>query len=140
MAHEDISRRDQAVQPPSNRSFGLVFASVFGLIGAWPLVFGHAPRWWALIVGAAFLVAALLVPGALTVPNRLWMRVGALLHRVVSPLALGIVFFAVVTPTGLLMRLLGKDPMRLRRDPTLESYWIKRSPPGPRPDGMPDQF
>jgi hypothetical protein len=140
MGHENISRRGEAVAGPSNRNFGFVFATVFALIAAWPLLWGRAPRWWALIIACVFLLLAVLWPAALTVPNRLWLRVGVLLHRFVSPIALGIVFFLVVTPTGLIMRLVGKDPMRLRYDRAADTYWIKREPPAPRPDGMPDQF
>jgi hypothetical protein len=76
----------------------------------------------------------------LTIPNRLWLGFGMLLHRVTSPVALGIIFYVVVMPTGLLMRAFGKDILRLRHDPAAESYWIKREPPGPKPDSMPHQF
>jgi hypothetical protein len=68
------------------------------------------------------------------------MRLGMLLHRIVSPIALGIMFFLVITPMGLLMRALGKDPLRLRLRPDEGSYWIDRRPPGPAPETMKDQF
>jgi hypothetical protein len=117
-----------------------VFAALFALICVWPLFWGHPLRGWALIVASVFLLLAIAWPRALTMPNRWWLRLGSLLHRVVSPIALAIVFFLVVTPTGVIMRLLGKDPMRLRYEHESETYWIKREPPAPRPNGMPDQF
>ena len=72
--------------------------------------------------------------------NRLWMRLGLLLGRVVSPVAIGVVYYVSVVPTGLLMRALGKDPLRLKFDREAVSYWIKRDPPGPDPRDMSDQF
>ena len=72
--------------------------------------------------------------------TRLWHRFGLLLNRLVSPLALALVFYLTVTPTGLIMRALGKDPLRLKRDRDAASYWIMRDPPGPAPDSMPRQF
>ena len=67
-------------------------------------------------------------------------HIGLVLHKIVSPIALGILFFLVVTPTGLLMRLLGKDPLRLRFDRSADSYWIARTPPGPDADSLKNQF
>ena len=72
--------------------------------------------------------------------NRLWMKFGGLLHRFVSPIVLGLLFFVVITPMGLAMRMLGKDPLKLRADTQSKSYWIDRTPPGPRPDSFIDQF
>ena len=139
MAHENLSRA-QDVKGSSNRAFGLVFVAVFLIIALWPLLGRSEPRWWALIVGAVLLVVTLAIPALLTIPNLLWMRFGILLHRVVSPVVLGFMFYVVVTPMGLLMRAFGKDPMRLHDETSAESYWIKRDPPGPQPDSMPHQF
>jgi hypothetical protein len=139
MSHEDLSRK-QEVEGSSDRSFGLVFAAVFVLIGGWPLWHGAAPRWWALGVAAAFAAVAALRPGLLARPNRLWSRLGVLLGMLVSPIALGALFYLAFVPIGLLMRLAGKDPLRLRRDAGSASYWIPRRPPGPPPDSMTNQF
>jgi hypothetical protein len=139
MSHEDLSRK-QEVEGSSDRSFGLVFAAVFVLIGAWPLWQGAAPRWWALGVAAACAAVAVLRPGLLARPNRLWSRLGVLLGMLVSPIALGALFYLAFVPIGLLMRLAGKDPLRLRRDAGSASYWIPRRPPGPPPDSMTNQF
>lgn len=124
----------------SERSFGLVFTAVFIIIGLWPLKVGGDMRLWALGVASAFLIIALVAPRALRPLNLLWFKFGQLLHHVVTPVVMGLLFFLVVTPVGLLMRATGKDPMRLRRDPTAASYWIERSPPGPPPDSMKNQF
>jgi len=139
MGHESYTREEH-VEGSSNRSFGVVFAVVFAIIGLLPLLFGRAPRLWALAVAALFLAVALLVPGLLAPLNRLWLRLGLLLHRVVSPVAMGIVFFGVITPMALVMRLLGKDPLRLRFDRNAPTYWIERHPPGPAPESLKDQF
>ena len=137
--HEDFSR-GQVVKESSNRAFGWVFVIVFLLIGLSPLLHGGALRWWSLIVSGLVAVVTMAAPRLLTVPNRLWQRFGLLLHRVVSPIVLAIMFYFIITPLGLLMRLFAQDNLRLRRDAAAESYWIKREPPGPRPDSMPHQF
>jgi len=100
----------------------------------------HPLRWWSLIVSALVALVTVAAPSLLTVPNRLWLRFGLLLHRIVSPVVLGIMFYLVVMPMGLLMRALGKDFLRLRRNDSAESYWIKRDPPGPEPASMSNQF
>ena len=139
MSHEDLTR-EQSVEASSDRAFGLVFAAVFLLIAGWPLWYGQAVRGWSVGAAAAFALAALLKPSLLARPNRLWMRLGLVLAKIVSPLALGLLFYAVLAPFGLLVRLTGKDPLRLRRDPAASSYWIARKPPGPPPDSMTNQF
>jgi hypothetical protein len=85
-------------------------------------------------------MVAWLSPAALAPLNRVWTRFGLLLHRIVSPVVLGVMFFVVVTPMGLIMRALGKDPLRLRFDRDARSYWIDRRPPGPAPDTLNNQF
>lgn len=137
--HESFDRRDE-VKGSSDRAFGIVFTVVFALVGAWPLLHGNGLRLWSLAVAAAFLLAALVRPGLLAPLNRLWMKFGLLLHRITNPLIMGLVFFVAVVPTGLVMRLRGKDPLRLRFDREARSYWIDRKPPGPDPDTMRNQF
>jgi hypothetical protein len=139
MGHEDYLRHED-VKGSSDRSFGVVFAIVFTLVGVFPLLFGGAVQPWALGVGAAFLVVALAVPRLLAPLNRLWLRFGLLLHRIVSPVVLGIMFFVVITPMGVVMRAFGWDPLRLKLDRDAASYWIDRSPPGPSPESLADQF
>ena len=137
--HEDFSRTHQ-VKTSSNRAFGWVFTIVFLIIALWPLVSGGALRWWSLIVSGLVAVVTMAAPALLTIPNRLWLRFGLLLHSIVSPVVLAIMFYGVVTPMGVLMRAFGKDSLRLRRSESTQSYWIKRDPPGPKPDSMSNQF
>lgn len=139
MGHESLQRERQ-VEGSSNRSFGIVFAVVFAIIALFPLLFGGALRWWSVVIALAFLALALLAPATLAPLNRIWMRFGLLLHKIVSPIVLGIMFFLVVTPIGLLMRATGKDPLRLRLDKSARTYWIDRTPPGPKPESLTDQF
>jgi Saxitoxin biosynthesis operon protein SxtJ len=139
MAHEDLTR-EQHVEGSSDRTFGLVFAGLFLLIALGPLRHGHTPRWWALGVAAVFALIALLKSSLLTPLNRLWIKLGVLLGKVVSPIALGILFYGILTPLGIFIRLSGKDPLRLKLDRNAESYWIQRKPPGPPPDSMTHQF
>jgi hypothetical protein len=138
--HEHTPRHASQVQSSSDRSFGFVFAAVFLIIGLYPLLHATGIRIWAVVISGLFLLLATLVPQVLAPANRLWTKFGLLLHHIVSPIALGILFFLVVTPTGLLMRLFGKDPLRLRFDPAADSYWIKRDPPGPAADSLKNQF
>lgn len=128
------------VEMGSERSFGIVFAVVFAIVCLLPLKEGGEPRLWAGIVAVAFLAVAFTVPKLLKPLNRLWFLVGMGLHHVVTPVVMGMVFFLTVTPIGLIMRALGKDPMRLKRDDAAASYWIIRQPPGPAPDSMRRQF
>ena len=139
MGHESFDR-DEAVRGPSDRNFGLVFAVVFAVIGLLPWVFGRPVRTWGIVAAALFLAVALVAPRILAPLNKLWLKLGLLLHRVVSPIVLGIMFFLVITPMGLLMKVFGKDPLRLRFDRGASTYWIAREPPGPPPDSFSDQF
>ena len=139
MAHEDLSR-DQHVEGSSDRTFGLEFAALFIVIAGWPLFHGGAVRWWSIAVAAVFAVVALLKPALLAGLNRLWIKLGILLGKVVSPIALGVLFYGVLTPIGIVIRLAGKDPLRLKFDPAASSYWIPREPPGPPPGSMTNQF
>jgi hypothetical protein len=137
--HENLTR-DSTVQGPSDRNFGFVFTVVFLVIGLAPLAFGHALHVWSLVVAAAFGTVSVVAPGLLAPFNRLWARFGLLLHKIVSPIVLGIMFFVVITPMGVVMRLFGKDPLRLRIDRGASTYWIGRTPPGPPADSFIDPF
>lgn len=139
MGHESL-QREQRIEGSSNRGFGVVFAVVFAIIALFPLLFGGALRWWSAGVAMIFLALAFVAPAALAPLNRAWMRFGLLLHKIVSPIVLGFMFYMVVTPIGLLMRATGKDPLRLRLDRNARTYWIDRTPPGPKPESLSDQF
>ena len=137
--HEDF-KREGAVKAGSERAFGVVFAVVFAIVGLWPLIDGAAVRIWALVIGALFAAAAVFAPVVLRPLNRLWFLLGMALHKVVNPLVMAILFYSTVTPMALLMRLAGKDPLRLKFDRQAKSYWIKRQPAGPAPESMRRQF
>jgi Saxitoxin biosynthesis operon protein SxtJ len=139
MAHEDLTR-EQYVEGSSDRSFGLVIAAVLLLIGLGPLRHGHTPRLWAIAIAGVLTLVALVKPKLLSRLNWLWTKLGLLLGKVVSPIALGILFYGVLTPLAVVIRLTGKDPLRLKLDPATDSYWILRKPPGPPPDSMTNQF
>jgi predicted ABC-type exoprotein transport system permease subunit len=128
------------VKAGSNRSFGIVFCAVFAVIGLLPLLGGGSPRIWALAVGIVFLAVALLFPGWLAPLNRQWTRFGLLLSRFTAPIVMAFVFFTTVTPIAIVMRLLKKDPLRLHLDAGMDSYWIVRSPSGPKRGTMKNQF
>ncbi len=136
--HETFDRAGN-VKAGSDRAFGAVLAAVFLLIALWPLLDGLGPRLWALALAALFLAAAAFAPGALALLNRIWFRFGMLLHRITSPLVMALLFFLTVTPIALVLRLTGKDPLRLKFDRAAKSYWIEREP-GPAPESMRHQF
>ena len=112
----------------SNRSFGIVFFIVFLLIALYPLLKGSDLRIWSLVISFVFLVLGLINSKILTPLNRLWFKFGLLLGRFISPLIMGIIFFVVVTPIGIIMRLLKKDLLNLKYNKK-ETYWINKSGP-----------
>ena len=97
------------IKLPSNRSFGIVFFVVFLLIGLYPLLNSEEARLWSLIISLIFILLGLLNSKILTPLNKIWFKFGIFLGKIISPLIMGIIFFLVVTPIGLIMRLLGKD-------------------------------
>lgn len=137
--HDDLHRR-HAVKISSDRSFGAVFAVFFTLVALWPLVHFEAPRLWAVGIAGVFALSAAMKPSWLHPLNMLWNGLGLVLNRIMSPVATGVLFYGAVTPTGLLMRIFGKDPLRLQWEPSAVTYWIERKPPGPEPKSMVNQF
>ena len=109
----------------SNRSFGIVFFIVFLLISIWPLLDEQSLRIWSLVVSSIFLVLGLLNSKLLTPLNLVWIKFGELLGRIIAPIAMGIVYFVIMTPIGLFMRLGGKDFLKTKPSKN-NSYWIKR--------------
>ena len=112
----------------SNRSFGIVFFIVFLLISLYPLLYGESIRVWFLATSLIFLVLGLVNSKILSPLNKIWFKFGIILGKIISPVIMGIIFFFVVTPIGLLMRLLGKDVLNLKYDKK-KSYWIEKSGP-----------
>lgn len=139
MAHEGFAR-SETVKGSSDRGFGYVFAAVFAIVALWPLTGEGSVRLWSLAIAGAFLAAALVRPSLLAPLNRVWTRFGLLLHKIVNPLVMGLVFYTAVMPTALVMRALGKDPLRRKLDRAAPSYWILREPPGPAPETIKHQF
>ncbi|MGQ0584526.1 MAG: SxtJ family membrane protein [Reyranella sp.] len=137
--HEDFSREEH-VTAGSDRGFGFVFAGVFAIVSAISLWRSGTTWHWALPLAAAFLLVALVYPRLLGPLNRLWLKFGLLLYKVMNPLILGLLFFVTIMPIGLVMRAFGKDFLRLRLDGNAKSYWIDRTPPGPPPQSMRNQF
>lgn len=121
----------------SNKSFGIVFFVVFLLISLYPLTYLGEIRIWSLIISFIFLILGLLNSNLLAPLNIIWFKFGILLGKIVSPLIMGVIFFLVVTPIGIIMRLMGKDVLNLKYNKKDESYWIEKNGPKSR---MKDQF
>ena len=110
----------------SNRSFGIVFFIFFLIVGTYPIFFQGELRIWSLIVSIIFLLLGIINSRLLTPLNLLWFKFGMLLGRIVSPIVMGLVFFLVVTPTGVIMRILNKDLLRLKKK-NIKTYWIEKN-------------
>ncbi len=139
MGHESL-HRDEALHLPPNRSFGLGCAAVCLIVGLLPLYSGAPVRVWALGVACAVAAIALVAPAAFAPLNRAWMRFGFLLNRIVNPIVLGAMFFVIVLPTGIVLRLVRGSSLREGYDAGARSYWRERTPPGPKPESLERQF
>ena len=117
---------DSKIKISSNRSFGLVFFVVFLIVALWPLKYEEDIRLWSLILSIIFFILGIFNSKLLTPLNKLWFKFGIFLGVIVSPIIMGMVFFLVVTPTGVLMRILGKDLLKTRKVKNTSTYWIKR--------------
>ena len=133
-----------SIQPshlPSNRTFGLLFIGVFAVLG----FYGLWKDWALIVVQVCFALLAItagftiFTPAFLTPFNKAWYQLGLLLGKVVSPIVLGILFFVVITPVALVMKLAGRDALKLRKQ-NVRSYWVDRQPPGPNPESFKEQF
>jgi len=113
------------IKLPSNRNFGIVFFIVFLIIALWPLLKQSEIRIWSLIISFIFFVLGLINSKLLTPLNKLWFKFGMLLGNIIAPIVMGIVFFLVVTPTGLIMRFFRKDILKLKKNSS-DSYWINK--------------
>jgi hypothetical protein len=141
MASHEPLRAHRKTAIGSNRSFGLVFALIFALFGTWSFIWRGEPlRWWLLILSALFLTTGFVAPHWLAPLNRAWFRFGLLLHKIISPLIMGLLFFGSIVPVAWILRRKGVDLLRLRCEPEEDSYWIQRSPPGPMPGTFTKQF
>ena len=129
--------KQKEIKISSNKSFGLVFFVIFIIIALWPLLNDGNIRIWSIIVSIIFLILGLLNSKILTPFNKLWMRLGALLGIIVSPIVMGVVYFGIITPIGLIMKLFGKDVLNLKLDKNKKTYWTLKKK---MPSKMKDQF
>jgi hypothetical protein len=134
------AEHDEVIAGPSERNFGLTMAAVFALIGCIGLYRGspYALIWLCIAAGSAGL--ALWRPRSLQLSNRAWLKLGLLMYRVVNPVIMAILFFGTILPVGLVMRLFGKDFLRLARDASSPTYWLPRSDPRAPAESMRQQF
>jgi Saxitoxin biosynthesis operon protein SxtJ len=121
----------------SNRRFGLILAAACMILYALGLRYGSGHLAW-LVAAAVFLLIAVLMPRILQPLKNLWMKLGGLLHKVVSPVLLSLFYFLGVVPIGLIMQMFRMDPLRLK--PNKKTYWVERKPPGPEPETMAELF
>ena len=117
------------VEESSPKSFGIVFSIVFLIVSLYPLTNFKGISIWALIISIIFLLLAFIAPKVLSLPNKLWFKFGLLLGSIVAPIVMAFVYFVTVLPTGLIMRLLGKDLLKQKLDKNAKSYWIERKEP-----------
>ena len=129
--------KQKEIKISSNKSFGLVFFVIFIIIALWPLLNDGNIRIWSIIISIIFLILGLLNSKILTPFNKLWMRLGALLGIIVSPIVMGVVYFGIITPIGLIMKLFGKDVLNLKLDKNKKTYWTLKKK---IPSKMKDQF
>ena len=115
----------QNIKLPSNRNFGIVFAIVFLIISLWPLLKQNEIRSWSLIISIIFLSLGLINSKLLLPLNKIWFKFGIFLGNFIAPIVMGVIYFFVVTPTGLIMKMLGKDLLNLKKS-NKDSYWIKK--------------
>ncbi|MET0917973.1 MAG: SxtJ family membrane protein [Burkholderiales bacterium] len=137
--HESFEPQHE-VRVASPRAFGVMLAVVLLVIALWPLVHAQPLRAWALAIALPAAVLAWLAPRIYAGPNRAWMKLGELLARVVSPLALAVLYFGMFVPLGWIMRLAGRRPLRLKRDPVAATYWIERAPRSAEHENMKHPF
>ena len=110
---------------PTNRNFGIVFFIVFLLIGLFPLIQNKEPRIWSLVISIIFLILGILNSKILTPLNKFWMKFGLFLGNLISPIVMGIIYFGVITPTGIIMRILKKDILNLKKN-NKKTYWLEK--------------
>jgi hypothetical protein len=118
-----------STEQSSPKSFGVVFSIVFLIVALYPLINSEGLRIWALSISAIFLLLAYVAPKILNLPNKLWFKFGILLGSIIAPIVMALVYFITVLPTGIIMRLLGKDLLKQKLDKNTKSYWIERKEP-----------
>ena len=138
-AHDPV-RSPEKLEIGSNRAFGIIISIAFLIIGLWPLINENPIRTSLIYIALVLIIFSIFKPDFLKPLNRLWFLFGLILHKIFNPIIMGLLFYLTITPTGLLMRLFKKRPLNLSFDSSLETYWIQRSPPGPKSETMKNQF
>ena len=138
--HHESLVSELEIRASSDRALGFVLAAFFLVVALAPLLHRAAVRGWALAASLVLVAIAFLAPGLLHPVNLVWTRLAILLHRIVSPIVMALLFFFGFALTGFVLRALGKDLLRLRPASGSNSYWITRNPPGPPPESMARQF
>lgn len=138
--YEYTAKHVEDLPRSSDRTFGFIFSGIFLAIAAYPLIHGQPVRIWAIGLAVPLAVVSIVCPWLLRSAHDLWIKFGLNLHALMSPVALALLFFLAVVPTGLIMRALGKRFLQLRIDPAAETYWIERRPTGPTPESLHQQF
>ena len=118
--------KNQKIKIGSNRNFGIVFFIVFLIIAFWPLLNNNEINYWSLAISITFLILGLANSKILTPLNKIWFKFGILLGNVIAPIVMGIIFFLIVTPTSIIMKILGKDLLNLKKNSN-KSYWIEKN-------------
>lgn len=118
--------KKKEIKISSNKSFGIVFFVIFLVVALWPLINEGEIRIWSIVISIIFLFLGLINSKILTPLNTLWFRFGILLGKIFSPIVMGIIYFGVITPIGILMKLIGKDILNLKQNKKSSTYWIKK--------------
>lgn len=137
--HESFERHE-SLAVGSDRAFGLLFAALFALLAVWPMLYGESPRLWSILASMLLLALSITGPVLLHPANVAWMRFGALLARIGGFVGLALLYYGAFVPTGLLLRLFGKDPLNRRFERNSSSYWIELGDSARRRQNMRDQF
>lgn len=135
-----MSHQTPPPKPLDDRVFGLIFSGIFCVIALFPLIYGGAYRQWALVVAAVWAVPAIVYPSVLAPLNRLWAQFGQVMHKIINPVLMGLIFFLTVFPTAIVLKVLGKDPMRRKFDSKADSYWISRDNEALTKESFDNQF
>lgn len=138
--HEHTQKHKPQVERSSDRNFGFVFAAFFGILALYPLIKGQGVHLSLLAASGVLVLVAILFPKILAPANWLWSKFGSVMHRIMSPVILAVLFYLLIFPTALIKRLFGGVSLHLRFDRDATSYWIKRDPPGPSADSFTNQF
>jgi len=139
---QNLSTNDEPgeLKAPTNRSFGLVVSVACVIYALYPAISGKIPHWWLLGIGAVFLLLAIVQSALLTPLNRIWIRLGLLMAKVANPIVLGIMYYLLVSPIAIGMTLAGRDSLKRKFAPELVTYWQDKTPAGPSPETMRNQF